>query len=818
MRTSLKLLKRFKAKVSDRWSRAYFRKNFVLILFITAIPGLITGICIYLFVVGQVEDELTELHQNQIDQSVSYLNDQLNILEYTISHWAFEPNFGASIEDIDFIKDFRQTYTIEKTLIMMQSYNPLIDKVKLFVQKDDSVLFDTNYGTVKNQQERDFFQSLFNHERNIYWLEHARKDIFATQDRLGIQARLDTQHSLGTEDSLSHNDPSFALIHHIPGTSHAPYGLIYVTLNRDKLVKMLDNLTPYNQGISFILGQENQVLISSNTDHSYQLEHALRKRINDLQENDHAFQFDWHGHTYSVSFGKMERLNSEWTYVSAAPMSSITSPVVFISKLIVFVSMTGLGLAVILTWFVSRKIYHPVGQLLKHLTVDKSEADTAKHTDEFKLIEEKWQELSYKSELLQNRITAHLPQLSNGFLLQLIQGYLYHYTEEDLRARMESYGWDTKDKQFIVINAQLTGCYQSIGNDISDANNDESLVTFVAANMIEEIAEDFFQQSHVINFHDLSVGIILVYASNVSIQHDLDQFVKAITKAVNQNIDSPLTVILSSPTTQVKKIAHLFEEVAQAKGYRNFDNENQVINLQDVGAYHSTQHIYYPFAIEKEVIQAVRMGHIEEVEGLIRAFIRELTEKGVTELNIQPGVFQLFGSLQHEILHTGIHPYQLFNGRNMLEELSLIREPERIIQWFNEEVIEPYIQEINNRTNIQSKQLVEKVITMIKTQYMEDISLEYCADEVGTYPYTLSKAFKQVTGVNFIDYLTQLRIDKAKDMLINTDLKISDISAKVGYRHSYFNRIFKKQTGVPPSQFRKTHWDTHAVSAKVSNK
>ncbi len=60
---------------------------------------------------------------------------------------------------------------------------------------------------------------------------------------------------------------------------------------------------------------------------------------------------------------------------------------------------------------------------------------------------------------------------------------------------------------------------------------------------------------------------------------------------------------------------------------------------------------------------------------------------------------------------------------------------------------------------------------MIHEQYMADISLESCADALGMNSYTLSKAFKQVTGINFIDYVTQIRIEKAKELLVNTNKK-----------------------------------------------
>jgi YesN/AraC family two-component response regulator len=124
------------------------------------------------------------------------------------------------------------------------------------------------------------------------------------------------------------------------------------------------------------------------------------------------------------------------------------------------------------------------------------------------------------------------------------------------------------------------------------------------------------------------------------------------------------------------------------------------------------------------------------------------------------------------------------------------------VQWMKAKVLAPYAEEAEARANAQLKRMVEQTVEYMHGHYMQDISLEACADLAGTTPYSLSKIFKQTTGVNFIDYLTNLRITKAKTLLRESDKKINDIAEAVGYQQSYFNRIFKKQVGVTPGKFR----------------
>ena len=70
----------------------------------------------------------------------------------------------------------------------------------------------------------------------------------------------------------------------------------------------------------------------------------------------------------------------------------------------------------------------------------------------------------------------------------------------------------------------------------------------------------------------------------------------------------------------------------------------------------------------------------------------------------------------------------------------------------------------------------------------------------------LSEKFKEVTGINFVDYIARIRVGKARDLLENSNLRISEIAFAVGFQSlSQFNRVFKKLTGKSPTQFREAH-------------
>jgi len=94
----------------------------------------------------------------------------------------------------------------------------------------------------------------------------------------------------------------------------------------------------------------------------------------------------------------------------------------------------------------------------------------------------------------------------------------------------------------------------------------------------------------------------------------------------------------------------------------------------------------------------------------------------------------------------------------------------------------------------------------IQENYMKPLSLEEVSGIVGFSPAYFSTLFKKVSGTNFIDYLTETRINKAKELLRDTNFTIADICERVGYSDiKHFTQSFKKSTGLKPSEYRKLY-------------
>jgi transcriptional regulator GlxA family with amidase domain len=104
---------------------------------------------------------------------------------------------------------------------------------------------------------------------------------------------------------------------------------------------------------------------------------------------------------------------------------------------------------------------------------------------------------------------------------------------------------------------------------------------------------------------------------------------------------------------------------------------------------------------------------------------------------------------------------------------------------------------------LRNNPVIRKVLAMVHDAEAGTPSLKAVAQELDLSPEHLSRTFKRVMKKSYVEYVTEIRISKAQELLKNTDLPITDIAFEVGYHsHSYFTSLYHRVTGITPRQFR----------------
>ncbi len=207
---------------------------------------------------------------------------------------------------------------------------------------------------------------------------------------------------------------------------------------------------------------------------------------------------------------------------------------------------------------------------------------------------------------------------------------------------------------------------------------------------------------------------------------------------------------------------------------------------------------------EKDIRRAVHTGNLTGIREVLLCLKRELSrEPLLSPSRVRHGVSSLTVSLIKDLdgmVSSGEYDsilndaYHLYSGCDALEDLFSISLSllERTAACFSQESGQ--------------YDTVEDVIAFVKKHFTEELSLKQLADQVHFSASYLSAQILKKTGMTYSSYLGYLRTEKARQLLLETDLKVMDIASACGYRDSsYFNRIFHRKYGTSPEQYRKAH-------------
>jgi two-component system response regulator YesN len=213
----------------------------------------------------------------------------------------------------------------------------------------------------------------------------------------------------------------------------------------------------------------------------------------------------------------------------------------------------------------------------------------------------------------------------------------------------------------------------------------------------------------------------------------------------------------------------------------------------------------YPQKREQAFLLALQMGSREEAGREFDLLMASLCGESVTVDRMQRGAILLVHALERQ-LRANDSSLEIVCGKHPLELTEALRrrvDPDSVRALFENEIIPAALAAAERQGATQGERIVREVLKLIEAHYDQPLSLQHIAESRFVNPDYLSRLFKKTTGHNFVDYLTDIRIRKAMELMRVPTYKNYEIARKVGYEdYRYFSQIFKKKTGKTIGEFR----------------
>jgi len=204
----------------------------------------------------------------------------------------------------------------------------------------------------------------------------------------------------------------------------------------------------------------------------------------------------------------------------------------------------------------------------------------------------------------------------------------------------------------------------------------------------------------------------------------------------------------------------------------------------------------------QKIVEAVVQGQVEWIPERIRELTELLLEQGAPGIStLRDMAIDLMGMLAISLYESGVQMETIHPGLYVYKDIERMTSLRDFEAWLTEMTV-PVAEVMSNRGTHKHRKTVDFIKRYVQQHYAEDLTLDVIADKVYLTRNYLSQIFKQVTGDNYNQYLTQVRMEKAKELMTSGKYKLYEVALLVGYKNNaYFSQQFKRYWGCNPSEF-----------------
>ncbi|UKS28167.1 response regulator [Paenibacillus sp. HWE-109] len=372
------------------------------------------------------------------------------------------------------------------------------------------------------------------------------------------------------------------------------------------------------------------------------------------------------------------------------------------------------------------------------------------------------------------------------------------YRNEEFKERLKAIQMELPQKNLFCIVLHLDNKGRFNKRDVKDGY----LLDFAILNIINEILSDF-RYGNV--FCSQPEEYVIIFSEGKEENRDrmnekLAQMERLIKRYLKEYLNINVSIGISDVFQEYVKLQVAYQQALYAV--------NQNFNFQIGSAIRYTEIVPRSVATDlsikidfKDLERQLEAADVEGIQNCFDIIINSFlgAAASLTREYLRATCAALVLIINSYLDESGVEKGELWQA-DPYKQLEELKTQKDFISWI--EKLKNTLLEVFKQTD-ESKRMIVKAKQFIIKYYMEDISLDSVAEHISISPNYLSTVFKKETGHNFIDYLTNARIEAAKKLLKEQKYKIYEISKMVGYENEhYFSRVFKKITGMSPIKFK----------------
>lgn len=565
--------------------------------------------------------------------------------------------------------------------------------------------------------------------------------------------------------------------------------LAYLSISYDSLRGMIANNS--KAGAITVLSGDGCVLVNADpkicgADWSKK---ALFQKISTSGRMTGTFKIRTHGNDYSI--GYIKSTYNGWIYLTSFSVRDVTQDSQVIGLFTGAVCLTLILLICLISLPMSKQVYLPVKRIYHTITghpsevMEKEAEEPADRINELTQIERNLGSLMSTQSKLKTQLWRQTDQLGEFFTVRLM---LENLEPNYIGEKVKLFGYPLHPPLMAVLITRIDAVE---GEEFMP--NDTDLLLYAINNIIRELMKDKIVILPAI-YNEMQITVI---AEKADFKNSAYRDAREIQDTISQALHLTVSIGISNLASQYGDLHKAYRESLEALQSNTLLGTNSIVFIEDIRQNERMRPVY-PAEIEREILEACRS--CDRIKG------REMMQQFLDSLFT---------------IEANRHEYRMFIHRLLLNLIILQKETcgepaddylqqfyslcrrEQIETWLKDTVLDNVITRIENAEGCRYSKICQKVMDIIHSEYNTKLTLDDCAKRLGYHPSYVRRILKKEMGVNFSEYLSLYRINVAKKWLIETEMKISEISERLKYENTEnFIRWFKKTVGMTPGQYR----------------
>lgn len=327
------------------------------------------------------------------------------------------------------------------------------------------------------------------------------------------------------------------------------------------------------------------------------------------------------------------------------------------------------------------------------------------------------------------------------------------------------------------------------------------ILQYAICNIIDEVFANYNCVSSVKDKTDNNFIVILNTDTPIT-HYYIVQKASMLGKVLNNIYGLMVKIGIGETVESAEDFCKSYYQAYRAMLQCNMYEDKQISTYSETIENNNSNKIKLLSGFQKDLLESyIKTQNIEKIEESLAQIFTDLREEKFENIKIIGYEFYfLIIKLLKENDKDMEVAYTMFEK---LEQVVRLNNKGDIQKWFKEQFIE-ICKIFENSKKCYGKTLVEEVEAYVEKNYSKEISLGSIASKFYINSSYLSQVFKREKNIKFIDYITSIRLNKAKYLLENTDMKANEISEAIGYSDSrYFREVFVKHVKETPTQYRK---------------